>query len=203
MLRPAPRPAKHFRPAGRAWNRGAGGESRAGSSPQDVGQALALRREAKRDGVDTVAQPARRRAVVTDVPLLRATKMRRGGRVRHPRSGCPGASHADRSDHPPVAEPEASAVVAEGQPPASASGRPRDCRIVARPGCGRTVDRPRVFRPRIIPSPDGRRAPLASRLFALWNVRHPIPGAFHVLRLDVRRGPSHTGGTRPRHGPVE
>src|SRR5215475_4441917 len=43
------------------------------TSTQNVGQALALRREAKRDGVDAVTQPARRRAVVKDVPLLRAT----------------------------------------------------------------------------------------------------------------------------------
>src|SRR5215469_8493642 len=40
---------------------------------QDVGQALGLRREAKRDGVDAVTQPARQRAVVKHVPLLRAT----------------------------------------------------------------------------------------------------------------------------------
>src|SRR5262249_49908367 len=43
------------------------------TSVQDVGQALALRREAKRDGVDAVTQPAGRRAVVKDVSLLRAT----------------------------------------------------------------------------------------------------------------------------------
>src|SRR5262245_23673804 len=57
---------------------------------QDVGQALALRREAKRDGVDAVTQPARRRSVVKDVPLLRPTagahdlkRLRRVASVAH------------------------------------------------------------------------------------------------------------------------